>query len=74
MFEGKEIGFMDAWGFNALEKINVDEQHFAIGATVKMDGWRLYGGPFYYVFKGDITVKEMARPRNQIGPDMEEES
>ncbi len=74
MFEGKETGFMDAWGFNALEKINVDEQHFAVGATVNMDGWRLYGGPFYYVFKGDITIKEIARPSNQIGPDMEEES
>ncbi|MHC4704735.1 MAG: hypothetical protein ACYTFQ_29665, partial [Planctomycetota bacterium] len=49
IFDGETTGFIDACGFNAWEKIDVDEQHFAVGATVHMDGWRLYGGPFYYV-------------------------
>ena len=39
-----------------------------------MDGWRLYGGPFYYVFDGDVTIKESGRPLNQIRPDLEEGS
>ena len=74
IFDGDETGFIDASGFNAWEKIDVDEQHFAVGATVHMDGWRLYGGPFYYSFDGDVTIKEIENPWNQIRPDLEEES
>jgi hypothetical protein len=74
IFDGDETGFIHAAGFNAREKIDVDEQHFAVGATVHMDGWRLYGGPFYYVFDGDVTIKEVGNPGNQIRPDMEEAS
>lgn len=71
---GEESGYMDAAGFYAWEQIIVDEQHFAIGPTMQMDGWRLYGGPFYYVLDADVTIKESVNPRNQIRPDLEEES
>jgi hypothetical protein len=74
IFDGETTGFIDACGFNAWEKIDVDEQHFAVGATVHMDGWRLYGGPFYYVFDGDLTIEEIGNPSNQIRPDVEEEA
>jgi len=29
----------------------------AVGPTVDMGGWRLYGGPFYYYLSGDIDVE-----------------
>jgi len=74
IFNGDEAGFLDAWGFNAREEIDIDEQHFAIGATVNMDGWRLYGGPFYYVFDGDVTITPFGDPGNKIRPDVGEES
>jgi len=71
---GEESEFVDAVGFYAWQKIIVDEQHFAIGPTVHMDKWRLYGGPFYYMFDADVTIKESIKPRNQIRPDLEEKS
>jgi len=74
IFEGDETGFIDAAGFNAWQKIDVDEQHFAVGATMHMDGWRLYGGPFYYVFDGDVTITEIAGAARKIRPDLEEQS
>lgn len=30
----------------------------AAGPTIKMAGWRLYGGPFYYYLNGDYRFKE----------------
>jgi len=30
----------------------------AIGPTVDMGGWKLYGGPFFYMFDGDFDYKE----------------
>ena len=73
-FDGEETGFIDAVGFHALEEISIDEHRVAAGATVHMDGWRLYGGPFYYVFDGDITITEIPTPSRKIRPDLEEES
>ncbi len=73
-FDGETRGFIDAYGINAREEIKIDEQHVALGATVHMDGWRFYGGPFYYTFDGDVTIKEIGNTSNQIRPDMEEES
>jgi len=73
-FDGETTGFIDAYGINAREKIRVNERHFALGATVDMEGWHLYGGPFYYTLEADVTIKEITNPRNQIRPDMEEES
>lgn len=29
----------------------------AVGPTVDMGGWKLYGGPFYYYLSGDIDLK-----------------
>jgi hypothetical protein len=29
----------------------------AVGPTVDMGGWKLYGGPFYYFLDGDLDVK-----------------
>ncbi len=74
IFEGETTGFMEASGFNAWQDIDIDEQHLAVGATVHMDGWRFYGGPFYYMFDGDITIQEIGNPANKIRPDVEEES
>jgi hypothetical protein len=73
-FKGDKTGFIDVYGFHAWEEIGVDEQQLAVGATVHMDGWQLYGGPFYYVFDGDVTVKEIGNPWNQSRPDLEEKS
>ena len=73
-FDGEETGFIEAAGFNAREEIRIDEQHLAIGGTIYMDGWRLYGGPFYYVFDGDVTITEIADAAHKIRPDVEEES
>lgn len=73
-FKGDNSGFIDVYGFNAWKEIGVDEQQLAVGATVYMDGWQLYGGPFYYMFDGDVTIKEIGNPRNQVRPDLEEES
>jgi len=30
----------------------------AVGPTVDMGGWKLYGGPFFYMFDGDFDYKE----------------
>lgn len=30
----------------------------AVGPTVDMGGWQLYGGPFYYYLSGDLDYKE----------------
>jgi hypothetical protein len=30
----------------------------AVGPTIDMGGWRLYGGPFYYYLSGDLSYKE----------------
>jgi len=30
----------------------------AVGPTVDMGGWKLYGGPFFYYLSGDLTAKE----------------
>ena len=73
-FKGDKTGVIDVYGINAWEELGIDEQHLALGAIVQMDGWRLYGGPFYYVFDGDVTIKEIGNPRNQFRPDLEEKS
>ena len=33
--------------------IDVYDMLFVVGPTVDMDGWKLYGGPFYYYLSGD---------------------
>jgi hypothetical protein len=30
----------------------------AVGPTVDMGGWKLYGGPFFYMFNGDFDLKD----------------
>ena len=44
-----------------LEEVQIDwdsyDLLFAVGPTVDMGGWNLYGGPFYYMHKGDLDVE-----------------
>jgi hypothetical protein len=47
----------------------------AVGPTVDMGGWNLYGGPFYYMLDGDLDVTEISA--DEIGKssgDLEEDS
>ena len=36
----------------------------AVGPTVDMGGWSLYGGPFYYMLEGDLDIDAMAAWEN----------
>ena len=47
----------DEPGFSETVKVEVDWETYdlliAVGPTVDMGGWNLYGGPFYYMHDGD---------------------
>jgi hypothetical protein len=38
--------------------LSVYDLLIAVGPTVDMGGWKLYGGPFYYMINGDVDMKE----------------
>ncbi|MFC1604435.1 hypothetical protein ACFL5F_05340 [Planctomycetota bacterium] len=40
----------------------------AVGPTVSMGGWNLYGGPFYYMQKGDLDLKATTTYDGVINP------
>jgi hypothetical protein len=42
-----------------------------VGPTVDMGGWKLYGGPFYYMLDGDLDIKE---PGLKLTGDLQEDS
>lgn len=48
-------------GATWTEKEQIDFETFdlliAVGPTVDMGGWKLYGGPFYYYLSGDLDFK-----------------
>ena len=52
----------DEPGFSETVKVEVDWETYdlliAVGPTVDMGGWNLYGGPFYYYLSGDIDHNE----------------
>lgn len=66
-----QMNFLDtSWGettterdglFSETENIQIDWETYdlliAVGPTVDMGGWNLYGGPFYYMQKGDLDVE-----------------
>ena len=47
-------------GGTEIEKTQIDWETYdliiAVGPTVNMGGWNLYGGPFYYMIDGDLDV------------------
>jgi len=49
------------WTCSEVERDSIDLESYdiviAVGPTVDMGGWRLYGGPFYYYLSGDIERK-----------------
>lgn len=40
-----------------VELSDAYEMLIAVGPTFKMESWKLYGGPFLYLVKGDLEVK-----------------
>ena len=53
--------YHDSWTCSEVERDSIDLESYdiviAVGPTVDMGGWRLYGGPFYYYLSGDIERK-----------------
>jgi hypothetical protein len=53
--------YEDSWVDSEVERDSIDLESYdiviAVGPTVDMGGWRLYGGPFYYYLSGDIERK-----------------
>jgi len=47
---------------------------FAVGPTVDMGGWNLYGGPFYYMIDGDLDSKGTGIDSWKSSGDLEEDS
>lgn len=47
-----EDNYTDHWQDSA--KIDTYDLLIAVGPTIDMGGWKLYGGPFYYYLSGDI--------------------
>ena len=47
---------------------------FAVGPTVDMGGWNLYGGPFYYMIDGDLDSKGTGIDSWKASGDLEEDS
>jgi hypothetical protein len=46
--------------FGTLEtEYDAYEIQIAIGPTLDMGGWFLYGGPFYYILEGDFETKDI---------------
>jgi hypothetical protein len=56
------IDTSEDWSSSVGQKETVDFSAYdllvAVGPTVDMGGWKLYGGPFFYMFNGDFDLKE----------------
>jgi opacity protein-like surface antigen len=50
---------LSEYGLGTSQKIEFDayEVQIAAGPTLKMEGWKLYGGPFLYLVKGGLDAK-----------------
>ncbi len=46
------------WTKSDHEDVEIDfyELVVAVGPTMEMQGWRLYGGPFYYMLDGEVEI------------------
>jgi len=74
VYECDDSGVIHAYRLMGTQELNVDVVQVAFGPTVEMDGWRLYGGPFYYSFDADMTVTETGGGATKLLPDLEEEA
>jgi len=52
----EEDGSSESWKENT--DLKTWDLLIAVGPTVDMGGWKLYGGPFYYYLSGDLDYKE----------------
>jgi len=55
----KDVDLSD-WGLSSSSDVELSDAYemlIAVGPTFKMEGWKLYGGPFLYLVKGDLEVK-----------------
>jgi hypothetical protein len=54
------VDFKSAWAGGTDEQ-QIDWEAYdlivAVGPTVDMGGWNLYGGPFYYMLDGDLDLE-----------------
>ena len=62
-----------AYGYSGSADVEVDayEIQIALGPTLKMEGWKLYGGPFVHLVEGDLDAKVAGVT---YGFDLEEDS
>jgi hypothetical protein len=69
-----DAGSVSVLGSQYDWKVDYDvfEIQIAIGPTVDMGGWFLYGGPFYYMLQGDIDLDISGVAK--LSADLEEES
>ena len=75
-----QMNFLDtSWddsGSNWEDQIDYESYDLiiAVGPTVDMGGWNLYGGPFYYMLDGDLDASgiDMGTPYKASG-DLEED-
>ena len=47
-------------GMKEMVDLSAYDLLVAVGPTVDMGGWKLYGGPFFYMINGDFDLKETA--------------
>jgi hypothetical protein len=52
----EEDGYSESW--KDTSDLKTWDLLIAVGPTVDMGGWKLYGGPFYYYLSGDLSTKE----------------
>ena len=57
-----QMNWLDtSWDDKGTDTIQIDYESYdliiAVGPTVDMGGWNLYGGPFYYMLDGDLDGK-----------------
>ena len=54
------MDFSSSWATGSEEQ-QIDWETYdlliAVGPTVDMGGWNLYGGPFYYMLDGDLDME-----------------
>ncbi len=64
---------LSEWGLGTSQSVEVDayEMQIAVGPTLKMEGWKLYGGPFVHLVEGDLDVKIAGVT---VGFDLDEDS
>jgi hypothetical protein len=67
----------DEKGADWKDEVDIDDYDLLVGVgpTVDMSGWKLYGGPFYYMLDGDLDLKGYdAGTAYKFSGDLEEDS